>query len=156
MHPIMNDAPSMTLRCPKCTAEMTTYERNGVHVDQCRECRGVFLDRGELERLMDLEAEAAASARWRDPLRAGQGEDGRGGAWGDPRTEGRRPRPDARATRGGWDDRRDDDDDDDDEWRARDDGRSWRSRDDDHDRTGARGRSRRRGFLGELFEGFGD
>ena len=34
---------------------MRTYERNGVHVDQCAECRGIFLDRGELERLVDAE-----------------------------------------------------------------------------------------------------
>jgi len=41
---------------------MRTYERNGVHVDQCSECRGIFLDRGELERLMDAEASWNASA----------------------------------------------------------------------------------------------
>ncbi len=35
---------------------MTTYERNGVHVDQCTECRGLFLDRGELERLISAES----------------------------------------------------------------------------------------------------
>ena len=35
---------------------MRTYERNGVHVDQCSDCRGLFLDRGELERLIDAEA----------------------------------------------------------------------------------------------------
>lgn len=34
---------------------MRSYERNGVLVDQCTECRGIFLDRGELERLMDAE-----------------------------------------------------------------------------------------------------
>jgi len=34
---------------------MRPYERNGVHVDQCTECRGVFLDRGEFERLIDAE-----------------------------------------------------------------------------------------------------
>ena len=34
---------------------MRQYERSGVHVDQCTECRGIFLDRGELERLMDAE-----------------------------------------------------------------------------------------------------
>ncbi len=34
---------------------MRTYERNGVHVDQCSDCRGIFLDRGELERLVDAE-----------------------------------------------------------------------------------------------------
>ncbi|MCW2715090.1 MAG: hypothetical protein JWN88_2137 [Frankiales bacterium] len=45
----------MDLICPKCQASMRTYERNGVHVDQCSECRGIFLDRGELERLVDAE-----------------------------------------------------------------------------------------------------
>jgi Zn-finger nucleic acid-binding protein len=35
---------------------MRSYERNGVTVDQCGECRGVFLDRGELERLIDAES----------------------------------------------------------------------------------------------------
>ena len=45
----------MELTCPKCHGTMRTYERNGVHVDQCSECRGIFLDRGELERLIDAE-----------------------------------------------------------------------------------------------------
>ncbi len=44
-----------TLTCPKCHGEMRNYERSGVHVDQCAECRGIFLDRGELERLVDAE-----------------------------------------------------------------------------------------------------
>lgn len=34
---------------------MRSYERNGVTVDQCGDCRGIFLDRGELERLIDAE-----------------------------------------------------------------------------------------------------
>ncbi|MGY1624672.1 zf-TFIIB domain-containing protein [Geodermatophilus sp. SYSU D00965] len=45
----------MELTCPKCHGAMRTYERNGVHVDQCSDCRGIFLDRGELERLVDAE-----------------------------------------------------------------------------------------------------
>ncbi|MGY1692505.1 TFIIB-type zinc ribbon-containing protein [Geodermatophilus sp. SYSU D01105] len=45
----------MELICPKCHGAMRTYERNGVHVDQCSDCRGIFLDRGELERLIDAE-----------------------------------------------------------------------------------------------------
>jgi Zn-finger nucleic acid-binding protein len=45
----------MELTCPKCHGTMRTYERNGVHVDQCAECRGIFLDRGELDRLIDAE-----------------------------------------------------------------------------------------------------
>jgi len=45
----------MDLTCPKCHGTMRTYERNGVHVDQCSDCRGIFLDRGELDRLIDAE-----------------------------------------------------------------------------------------------------
>ena len=45
----------MELTCPKCHGTMRTYERNGVHVDQCADCRGIFLDRGELDRLVDAE-----------------------------------------------------------------------------------------------------
>ena len=43
------------LICPKCQGAMRQYERGGVTVDQCAECRGIFLDRGELERLVDAE-----------------------------------------------------------------------------------------------------
>lgn len=44
-----------TLTCPKCQGSMRVYERSGVTVDQCSECRGIFLDRGELEKLIDAE-----------------------------------------------------------------------------------------------------
>jgi uncharacterized protein len=47
---------TQTLSCPKCGSEMRSYERNGVTVDQCTGCRGVFLDRGELEHLIDAES----------------------------------------------------------------------------------------------------
>lgn len=46
----------MSLTCPKCQGEMRAYERNGVTVDQCADCRGLFLDRGELEKLIDAES----------------------------------------------------------------------------------------------------
>ena len=46
----------MQLTCPKCRAEMRQYERSGITIDQCSECRGVFLDRGELEKLFEAEA----------------------------------------------------------------------------------------------------
>ena len=49
------------LTCPKCHGSMRVYERSGVTVDQCSECRGIFLDRGELEKPL-LDAEAAFNA----------------------------------------------------------------------------------------------
>ncbi len=42
--------------CPKCHGILRTYERNGVHLEQCAGCRGVFLDLGELEHLTQLES----------------------------------------------------------------------------------------------------
>jgi hypothetical protein len=48
-------ATTTDLVCPKCQGRMRSYERSGVTVDQCTECRGIFLDRGELERLVDAE-----------------------------------------------------------------------------------------------------
>jgi uncharacterized protein len=51
----MEAGTQTNLTCPKCGGAMRGYERNGVVVDQCTECRGIFLDRGELERLVDAE-----------------------------------------------------------------------------------------------------
>lgn len=43
------------MNCPKCESAMRSYERNGITVDQCTGCKGIFLDKGELEHLMDAE-----------------------------------------------------------------------------------------------------
>jgi uncharacterized protein len=51
----MEAGTQTTLICPKCGSEMRSYERNSVMVDQCTGCKGIFLDRGELERLVDAE-----------------------------------------------------------------------------------------------------
>lgn len=58
---------------------MRTYERNGITVDQCTECRGIFLDRGELDRLVDAEAgyhegRGRQSTSSSEPSAAGGGE----------------------------------------------------------------------------------
>ena len=52
----MSDQTSNNLTCPKCESPMRSYERSGIVIDQCTGCRGVFLDRGELERLVDAES----------------------------------------------------------------------------------------------------
>jgi hypothetical protein len=44
-----------TLTCPKCVGEMQTIDRSGIHVERCKTCGGIFLDHGELERLMGAE-----------------------------------------------------------------------------------------------------
>ncbi|MEW2285955.1 zf-TFIIB domain-containing protein [Streptomyces sp. NPDC047841] len=45
------------MQCPKCHAPMHTYNRNGIQIEQCSGCRGIFLDYGELEALTRLEAQ---------------------------------------------------------------------------------------------------
>lgn len=46
---------AVALVCPKCQGQLRPLERSGLTVDQCDECGGIFLDRGELERLMQAE-----------------------------------------------------------------------------------------------------
>ncbi|WP_281506341.1 zf-TFIIB domain-containing protein [Amycolatopsis sp. FBCC-B4732] len=42
--------------CPKCQNQMRTVDKNGIHIDQCDGCRGIFLDRGELEAIVGAES----------------------------------------------------------------------------------------------------
>lgn len=46
---------SNELICPECCSSMRSYERNQVVVDQCTGCGGLFLDKGELEKLSAAE-----------------------------------------------------------------------------------------------------
>ncbi|WP_308301139.1 MULTISPECIES: zf-TFIIB domain-containing protein [unclassified Crossiella] len=48
--------------CPKCQNVMQTVDRGGVHIEQCQGCRGIFLDRGELEQIAGAERTYYAAA----------------------------------------------------------------------------------------------
>ncbi|MEV5604289.1 zf-TFIIB domain-containing protein [Streptomyces sp. NPDC057249] len=50
------------MQCPKCHAQMHTYNRNGIQIEQCSGCRGIFLDYGELETLTRIESQWAQQA----------------------------------------------------------------------------------------------
>lgn len=50
------------MRCPICDVPMKEVERLGVLIDVCPDCKGVWLDRGELNKL--LEAEQARQTDW--------------------------------------------------------------------------------------------
>jgi uncharacterized protein len=41
------------MRCPNDQATLVMTERSGVEIDYCPECRGVWLDRGELDKIID-------------------------------------------------------------------------------------------------------
>lgn len=41
------------MNCPVCAVELTMSERSGVEIDYCPKCRGVWLDRGELDKIVE-------------------------------------------------------------------------------------------------------
>ena len=47
------------MKCPLCELEMRITDRDGVEIDYCPQCRGVWLDRGELEKIVAREATSA-------------------------------------------------------------------------------------------------
>ncbi|MGH6616369.1 zf-TFIIB domain-containing protein [Sphingomonas sp.] len=45
------------LPCPVCRSELMPSERQGIEIDSCPTCRGVWLDRGELDKIVERSAE---------------------------------------------------------------------------------------------------
>jgi hypothetical protein len=41
------------MQCPKCGMEMVEITFEGIHVDKCSECLGIFFDNGEIEQLIE-------------------------------------------------------------------------------------------------------
>jgi uncharacterized protein len=84
--------PGEPMRCPNCGNRLVEVERSEVLIDACPSCRGVWLDRGELDKILVRERQLASGHDADDDFLAEV--EGR-------RPEGREPRGD----RGG-DDRR--------------------------------------------------
>lgn len=47
------------MKCPVDGATLVIADRSGVEIDYCPQCRGVWLDRGELDKIIDRNAAAA-------------------------------------------------------------------------------------------------
>lgn len=41
------------MNCPVCNESLLISERKGIEIDYCPKCRGVWLDRGELDKIID-------------------------------------------------------------------------------------------------------
>lgn len=41
------------MNCPKCSGELKIAERQGIEIDYCNSCRGIWLDAGELDKIID-------------------------------------------------------------------------------------------------------
>lgn len=73
------------MKCPIDDSPLSVSSREGVEIDYCPQCRGVWLDRGELDKIIDRAASFGGAAAAPEPERRSE------------------PRPDDR-----YDDRRDD------------------------------------------------
>lgn len=52
------------MKCPVCnTVNLAITERQGIEIDYCPECRGVWLDRGELTSSLNVPSDRVASRR---------------------------------------------------------------------------------------------
>lgn len=83
----LRETPVPLLMCPNDNAQMQTLDRNGVQFDMCPTCRGVWLDRGELEKLM----EGAAAVQPAPQAYAPQPQ--QGGPWSQPPQQPRYEQP---------------------------------------------------------------
>ncbi len=110
------------MKCPVCDVPLSISSREGVEIDFCPQCRGVWLDRGELDKVIERAAVAMAPA---------SSSGGGGREYSDDR--GRERYED----RGRYDDDRRYDD---------------RRRYDDDDRPYDKKRKKKRSFLDDLFE----
>ncbi len=97
------DAKGHGLLCPACRVDLIMSERQGIEIDYCPKCRGVWLDRGELDKIIERSASeevqgAQAQSYAAQPAPQGQPypaqdryyDDGRGGHGGGHHGRGRR------------------------------------------------------------------
>ena len=41
------------MNCPSCKIPLVMSDRQGIEIDYCPECRGIWLDRGELDKIIE-------------------------------------------------------------------------------------------------------
>lgn len=54
--------PAVGMPCPVCRVPLVMSERQGVEIDYCPQCRGIWLDRGELDKIIERSAKEAYPA----------------------------------------------------------------------------------------------
>ena len=49
------------MQCPICQVDLVMSERQGIEIDYCPKCRGVWLDRGELDKIIERSTALSSS-----------------------------------------------------------------------------------------------
>jgi len=44
------------MKCPKCNVSLLMSDKQGIEIDYCPDCRGIWLDRGELDKIIERSA----------------------------------------------------------------------------------------------------
>lgn len=59
------------MKCPRCQIDLLISDRQGIEIDFCSQCRGVWLDRGELDKITERASRYQDGRddddRWRTP-----------------------------------------------------------------------------------------
>lgn len=56
-----DQATVSAMLCPVCHVGLSMTDRQGVEIDYCPQCRGVWLDRGELDKIIERSGQGAAA-----------------------------------------------------------------------------------------------
>lgn len=59
------------MKCPICNVDLSMSERQGIEIDYCPQCRGVWLDRGELDKIIERSAEVDRAPEYREDRKRG-------------------------------------------------------------------------------------
>lgn len=65
------------MNCPTCKIPLSISERQGIEIDYCQKCRGVWLDRGELDKLIERAGSGTDKQEHRNHERSDEGGSGR-------------------------------------------------------------------------------
>ncbi len=55
------------MQCPADGSTLVMSERSGIEIDYCPQCRGVWLDRGELDKIIERSADAPQPQGYQPP-----------------------------------------------------------------------------------------
>jgi uncharacterized protein len=60
---LQHQPKELTMLCPTCNVELKMSERQQIEIDYCPQCRGVWLDRGELDKIIERSAQYEQAPR---------------------------------------------------------------------------------------------
>ena len=84
------------MKCPTDNATLVMSERAGIEIDYCPECRGVWLDRGELDKILERASADAPAAAQAQPQRYAEPQ------YNQPRYDNRQHQPYRKKKKESW------------------------------------------------------